>query len=164
MTYLVNNGAWCHIIHSDNKNELAKLIGEVQLVPLNTILNIGVEDGRLCFSHSYLKPTSNTMTSFKIGDKVTIGSNKIYTIKYLGNKNGVVLEGEDLEEWWTNTNNLELYKPPIFSYFHTLYGLHNWTVGDIRTADNKVCITAVDTNTIFTYVPVELVDHYIGNN
>ena len=99
---------------------------------------------------------------FNIGDKVTVReSTCVYEITHITRDGCYVIENDGVKPEIYSCCWLELYKPPVFSYFHPTRGLHKWYV--IDTLNYTARIKSTSNPDVWVDVPVELVEHYLGN-
>ena len=102
------------------------------------------------------------MSKFNIGDKVTVReSTCVYEITHITRDGCYVIENDGVKPEIYSCCWLELYKPPVFSYFHPTRGLHEWYVKD--TLNYTARIKSTSNPDVWVDVPVELVEHYLGN-
>ena len=102
------------------------------------------------------------MSKFNIGDKVTVReSTCVYEITHITRDGCYVIENDGVKAEIYSCCWLELYKPPVFSYFHPTRGLHKWYV--IDTLNYTARIKSTSNSDVWVDVPVELVEHYLGN-
>ena len=102
------------------------------------------------------------MSKFNIGDKVTVReSTCVYEITHITRDGCYVIENDGVKAEIYSCCWLELYKPPVFSYFHPTRGLHKWYV--IDTLNYTARIKSTSNPDVWVDVPVELVEHYLGN-
>ena len=102
------------------------------------------------------------MSKFNIGDKVTVReSTCVYEITHITRDGCYVIENDGVKAEIYSCCWLELYKPPVFSYFHPTRGLHKWYV--IDTLNYTARIKSTSNPDVWVDVPVELVEHYLGD-
>ena len=104
------------------------------------------------------------MSKFNVGDKVVLLNQQqgyVYEVTYITRHGDYVIEHEAWGAIIHSGNHIELYKPPVFSYFHPVYGLHDWEVVDCTKYNDSVCIRSTSNENVWLYVPVALVEHYL---
>lgn len=105
------------------------------------------------------------MSKFNVGDKVVLLNQQqgnVYEVTYITRHGDYVIEHEAWGAIIHSGNHIELYKPPIFSYFHPVWGLHNWEVVS-EFVVGTVQIQSLTNSEAYCSVPVELVKHYLGD-
>jgi hypothetical protein len=105
------------------------------------------------------------MNEFNIGDKVTIKNLvSVYEVTYI-TRDGYyyVIEHEDWGAKLVYNNNIELWKPPVFSYFHPHLGLHDWEIVSERIKGDVHIRSITNPENIYCNVPLALVKHYLGD-
>ena len=104
------------------------------------------------------------MSKFNIGDKVVLLNQQqgnVYEVTYITRHGDYVIEHEKRRAIIHSGNDIELYKPPVFSYFHPTRGLHEWYVKD--TLNYTARIKSTSNPDVWVDVPVALVEHYLGD-
>ena len=104
------------------------------------------------------------MSKFNIGDKVTVReSTCVYEITHITRDGCYVIENDEVKAEIYSCCWLELYKPPVFSYFHPTLGLHEWEIVSERIKGDVHIRSITNPKNIFCNVPVALVEHYLGD-
>ena len=106
------------------------------------------------------------MSKFNIGDKVVLLNQQqgnVYEVTYITRQGDYVIEHEAWGAMIHSGNHIELYKPPVFSYFHPHLGLHDWEIVSERIKGDVHIRSITNPKNIFCNVPVALVEHYLGD-